>query len=166
MLRPPFFNAYLQLNERETTTGAHAAVVLDGRASDNRAELVDWARSQLGGLVLAGIASAGLTTGLFEESGVRTLLCTAGATALKVRGELPGRSARGHGVASPCGNLRHVSGSSSMRRINVLRVRGLRLCWICWLCLIVWLECQHVMCRPAECLRCIPFWRYCDLSVT
>jgi len=42
--------------------------------------------------------------------------CTAGATALMVvvRGELPGRSARGHGVASPCGSLRNVSRSRPM----------------------------------------------------
>ena len=39
-------------------------------------------------------------------------ICTAGATALStggVRRELPGRSARGHGVASPCGSLFNVS---------------------------------------------------------
>ena len=38
--------------------------------------------------------------------------CTTGATALSTagaRGELPGRSARGHGVASPCGSLGGVS---------------------------------------------------------
>ena len=40
----------------------------------------------------------------------------AGASALKRgRGELPGRSACGHGVASPCGNLWSVS-------INIVEV--------------------------------------------
>ena len=35
-------------------------------------------------------------------------LYTAGAAALKVRGELPGRSARGRDAANPCGSLRDV----------------------------------------------------------
>ena len=36
-------------------------------------------------------------------------LYTAGAAALKVRGELPGRSARGRDAANPCGSLQNVS---------------------------------------------------------
>lgn len=36
-------------------------------------------------------------------------LYTAGAAALKVRGELPGRSARGRDAANPCGSLRKES---------------------------------------------------------
>ena len=36
-------------------------------------------------------------------------LYTAGAAALKVRGELPGRSARGRDAANPCGSLQKES---------------------------------------------------------
>lgn len=36
-------------------------------------------------------------------------LYTAGAAALKVRGELPGRSARGRDAANPCGSLQRES---------------------------------------------------------
>jgi hypothetical protein len=39
---------------------------------------------------------------------VNAILCTAGAAALKVRGELPGQSARGRDAANPCGSLRKV----------------------------------------------------------
>lgn len=48
-----------------------------------------------------------------------------------MRGELPGRSARGHSAASPCGNLFYVSlviVAWSARSI-------IRLCGIFWLCL-------------------------------
>lgn len=34
-------SSYLQLHQGESSTGAGAAVVLDGRASDNRSQLVD-----------------------------------------------------------------------------------------------------------------------------
>jgi hypothetical protein len=40
---------------------------------------------------------------------VNAILCTAGAAALKVRGELPGQSARGRDAANPCGSLQNVS---------------------------------------------------------
>jgi hypothetical protein len=50
----------LQLNERETTAGPDAAVVLDGRASHNRAEEVDGARGDLGGLRNTGVTSGRL----------------------------------------------------------------------------------------------------------
>lgn len=56
--------SYLQLSERETTTGANAAVVLEGRAAHHRPQTVDWAWCELGGLLVAGIASALLATGL------------------------------------------------------------------------------------------------------
>lgn len=39
---------------------------------------------------------------------VNAILCTAGAAALKARGELPGQSARGRDAANPCGSLRRV----------------------------------------------------------
>jgi hypothetical protein len=56
--------AHLQLSERETATSAHAAVVLDGGASHNGAELVDWAGSDLGGFLLACDTAAVLAAGL------------------------------------------------------------------------------------------------------
>ena len=59
-----FGDPYLQLSERETTTSANAAVVLDGRVADDRPQLVDWARCELRSLLNAGIASAGLATWL------------------------------------------------------------------------------------------------------
>ena len=44
-------------------------------------------------------------------------LYTAGAAALKVRGELPGRSARGRDAANPCGSLQRES--QILLRFNV-----------------------------------------------
>lgn len=44
-------------------------------------------------------------------------LYTAGAAALKVRGELPGRSARGRDAANPCGSLQKES--QILLRFNV-----------------------------------------------
>lgn len=73
----------LQLNERETTAGPDAAVVcsmsavrsstemfphtLDGRASDNGAEEVDGARSDLCSLGNTSVASGLLLARLFER---------------------------------------------------------------------------------------------------
>ena len=86
----------LQLNERETTAGPDAAVVLDGRASHNGAEEVDGARSNLRGLGNTSVASGLLLARLYRAL---TSIDT-GATALSgVRGDLPGRSARGRSVA-------------------------------------------------------------------
>ena len=56
--------SYLQLGEREATTGANAAVVLDGRVANDGPQLVDWARCELRSLLNASIASAGLATRL------------------------------------------------------------------------------------------------------
>ncbi len=124
---------YLQLGEGESTTGAHTAIVLERGAAHNWPQLVDRARCDLCGLLVAGLTTAQLAAGL--GGGVRTLLsyCTTGATALStagVRGELPGQSARGHGVASPCGSLWiisiHLTWYGSEDCVMVLR-----LCWIC-----------------------------------
>lgn len=52
--------SYLELGEGETTASTNTAVVLDGGATDDRAELVDGLRSDLGGLLLAVGATAGL----------------------------------------------------------------------------------------------------------
>lgn len=56
--------AHLQLGEREATTRTHAAVVLEGRAANDRPQLVDWARSDLGDLLNASIATALLAASL------------------------------------------------------------------------------------------------------
>lgn len=57
--------SYLELSQGETTTGADAAVVLDGRASHNRSELVDGTRSDGSSLGLASVASRDLLAGLY-----------------------------------------------------------------------------------------------------
>lgn len=54
----------LELGEGETTAGTNAAVVLDGRAADDGAELVDGLGGDTGGLLLARVATAGLLAGL------------------------------------------------------------------------------------------------------
>ena len=51
-LHPHRIFSYLQLGERETTTGAHAAVVLESRAADHRPQSVDWTWCHLGSLLL------------------------------------------------------------------------------------------------------------------
>lgn len=56
-----------QLNERETTAGPDAAVVLDGRASHNGAEEVDGARSNLRGLGNTSVASGLLLARLLRS---------------------------------------------------------------------------------------------------
>ena len=85
----------LQLSEGETTAGPDAAVVLDGGASHNGAEEVDGTGGNLCGLGNAGVAS-GLLLARLSSVNIRDT----GATALSgVRGELPGRSARGRSVA-------------------------------------------------------------------
>lgn len=55
---------HLQLSQGEATTGTDLAVVLDGRAADNRAQAVDGPRGDGGGLGLAGDAAAVLLAGL------------------------------------------------------------------------------------------------------
>lgn len=54
----------LQLGEGETTASTNTAVVLDGGAANDGAELVDGLRSDTGGLLLARVATAGLLAGL------------------------------------------------------------------------------------------------------
>lgn len=55
---------YLELSEGETTTSTNAAVVLDGGAADDRSQLVDGARGDLGSLGLTGISARLLLAGL------------------------------------------------------------------------------------------------------
>jgi hypothetical protein len=54
----------LQLSEGETTASTNTAIVLDGGAANDGAELVDGLRSDTGGLLLARVATAGLLAGL------------------------------------------------------------------------------------------------------
>lgn len=60
--------SYLELSQGETPAGAHLAVILDGRTSYNGAQLVDWPRSQSGGLGLTGNPSGGLLSGLLDQT--------------------------------------------------------------------------------------------------
>lgn len=57
---------YLELSQGETAALTDLAVVLDGRASHNRAEEVDGAGSDLGGLGLTRDTAAVLLAGLFR----------------------------------------------------------------------------------------------------
>lgn len=63
--RLPTSCSYLQLRDREATTGAHTTVVLDGGAAHDRPELVDGTRGELGGLFGARIPARLLLAGLF-----------------------------------------------------------------------------------------------------
>lgn len=59
---------YLQLSQSEATAGTDTAVVLDGRASHDRSELVDGTGRDGGGLSLASNASRGLLAGLYSTN--------------------------------------------------------------------------------------------------
>jgi hypothetical protein len=59
-------STHLQLSQSEATTGAGAAVVLDGGASDNGAELVDGARGDSSGLSLTSVPARDLLAGLYS----------------------------------------------------------------------------------------------------
>jgi hypothetical protein len=62
--------SYLELGEGETTTGADPAVVPNGRASHDGAQLVDGTRSEGSSLGLTSSASPRLSAGLFEQTKV------------------------------------------------------------------------------------------------
>jgi hypothetical protein len=68
---------------------------LDGRAADYGSQLVDGTRSDLGDLGCASIATALLLSSLIQ----RLTSDTGAATLSDVRGDLPGRSARGRSAA-------------------------------------------------------------------
>lgn len=122
--------SYLQLSNGEATTSANAAVVLDGRASHNRAQLVNWTGSNSSGLGETGLTTAVLAAGLYRSKKSQSVSCTVPIEicvsnpfisiirrilisivrmVIFVREEkqesVPGRSARGHDAASPCGSL-------------------------------------------------------------
>lgn len=56
----------LQLSESETTSGSDTAVVLDGRASHNRSELVGGTGRDLCGFGDTGVTAADFLAGLFD----------------------------------------------------------------------------------------------------
>lgn len=60
--------AYLQLGQGEPPAGADTTVVFDGRATDDRSQLVDRTRRDGRGLGDARIATAKLAAGLGRES--------------------------------------------------------------------------------------------------
>lgn len=61
---PAVRNSYLELSKRETTAGTDLAVVLEGRASHDRAQLVDRARSDGSSLGLTGSTARSLLASL------------------------------------------------------------------------------------------------------
>lgn len=58
---------YLELSEGETAAGSDLTVVLDGRASDNRAKLVDGTGSNSSSLGLTGSTAGSLLTSLLKK---------------------------------------------------------------------------------------------------
>lgn len=151
--------SYLELGEGETTTGTDSSVVLNGRASHNRSELVDGAGSQGSSLGLTSSTSPGLAAGLFERISqyLVSKLSNFSYVAtffffhhLGFKNRVPGRSECEPVAANPCGNLwEHVSRRSSLlvyRRFvfffscNPSRGRCSRLLIRVWLCLIACLK--------------------------
>jgi len=103
-------SAHLELGEREATASADAAVVLDGRAADDGAELVDGARGDGGGLGLTSLATAKLAAGLFHRRirflGWKRAFSRAAASPSKVRpttveGELEGAELASTALQAP-----------------------------------------------------------------
>lgn len=151
-------NPYLELSEGETAAGADLAVVLDGRASDNRTELVDGAGSQSGGLGLTGSTAGSLLASLeIPIMSITTFSkhwCRRNAAALRGFGSgknrIPGRSACVHDAASPCGSLFRILSqslipliirlpsvvggiaiSSSLRTVGGICSRFFTIFWLC-----------------------------------
>lgn len=62
---PLMIRSYLELGQGEPTAETDPSVVLDGRAPDDRPQLVDRARGNGGSLCATGITAAGLLSGLF-----------------------------------------------------------------------------------------------------
>lgn len=110
-------DTHLQLSQGETTAGTDTAVVLDGGAADNGAQLVDGARSDGGGLSSAGVATGLLLAGLIQNIRVRNSVAD--------HRRLCSHEERGI-TWSKC---------TRTRRCQSLRKW---LCGICWLCLMAW----------------------------
>ena len=104
----------LQLSQAEATAGADTAVVLQGGAANDRAELVDGAGSDGSGLSNASIAASLLAAGLKRIEG---------QDSVADRRRLCSHDERGI-TWSKC---------TRTRRCQSLRKW---LCWICWLCLM------------------------------
>lgn len=122
---------YLQLSQSEATASTDPAVVLDGRASHNRSELVDRTGCKGGSLSLASHASRGLLAGLYCRLHVRfnshrfpgpSSVAQSTTPLLLFRGRrnsglgsgcplrsIPGRSGIEPDVASPFGSLVAIS---------------------------------------------------------
>ena len=62
-----YWESYLQLSQGETTASTNFTVVLDGRASDDRPQLVDRSGRNGGGLGLPDSTTTDLLGGLFPE---------------------------------------------------------------------------------------------------
>lgn len=65
---------HLEFGNRETSPGANSAVIFDGGAADNGAELVDRTRGYGCRFDKAGITTTGLAARLFETERVYQLL--------------------------------------------------------------------------------------------
>lgn len=63
--------AYLELGKRKASAGANATVVLDGRASHNRSQLVDGTRRNGGGFCDTRISATELAARLFSRTTCR-----------------------------------------------------------------------------------------------
>jgi hypothetical protein len=112
-------DTYLKLSQAETTAGADAAVVLEGRAADNGAELVDGAGSDGGSLSSASVA-ASLLLACLGLNFVRNSVAD--------HRRLCSHDERGI-TWSKC---------TRTRRCQSLR----KWLWgICWLCLMAWCRC-------------------------
>lgn len=151
-MRPDFvIRSYLELSESEATAGADATVVLKGRASDDRPQLVDGAGSDGGSLCAACQPAGDLLAGLLYRNRCQNQPITLRISSLQFqlpKRVSPGRSVSGPDVANPCGNL--YSKISPHCPFAVCRfvcrvIVGLeefcsRLWGICWLCLIAWIR--------------------------
>jgi hypothetical protein len=129
-------SSYLQFGEGETTSSSNTAVILDGRASDDRSQLVNWSWRDGCSLCDTGVTTSQLAAGL---QNVRTLST---ASSVLCGAVLPGRSERGLVAANPCGNLLKIS-------ILFAPYDGelsIRLCGICWLCLIAIVSRRRQLC--------------------
>lgn len=142
-IRPRRRISYLELSQGETTAGADTAVVLKGRASHNRSELVDRSGSEGSSLGLTSCASPRLLAGLFHSQ----YLC-AKVNFQKIEMNrffssllvgcivIPGRSGFEPGAANPCGSLLKESVPQILYHIVIRGWCGSRLLTSFWLCLI------------------------------
>jgi hypothetical protein len=109
--------SYLELSDGEATASTNATVVLDGRAADDRPQLVDGAGSDGSSLCAACQPAGDLLAGLMCRNPMSEKPCLTSNT-LSFQGPMapekvsPGRSVSGPDVANPCGNLLYQNQSS------------------------------------------------------